>query len=55
MISNPNAATKKVSLPETGTWKVVVQGDVAGVATLATLKKSSSVSVAGHSTVVLYK
>jgi len=55
VISNPNSSAKKVSLPETGNWKIVVQGDVAGVATLATLKKSSSLSVAAHSTVVLYK
>jgi pullulanase len=55
VISNPNSSAKKVSLPETGNWKIVVQGDVAGVLTLATLKRSSSISVAAHSTTVLYK
>lgn len=55
VISNPNDSAKKVSFSESGNWKIVVQGDVAGVATLATLKNASSISVAAHTTLVVYK
>jgi hypothetical protein len=37
------------------TWKVVVNGDKAGVATLATLKSITKVSVPAGTTMVLYK
>jgi pullulanase len=55
VISNPNDSARKVSLPETGNWKIVVQGDTAGTTVLATLKGAGSISVAAHSTVVIYK
>jgi len=55
VISNPNSSAKKVSLPETGNWKIVVQGDKAGTTVLATLKGAGSVSVGAHSTLVIYK
>ena len=55
VISNPNSSAKKVELPETGNWKIVVQGDRAGSTVLATLKGAGSVSVGAHSTLVIYK
>ena len=55
VISNPNSSTQKVTLPSVGDWNVVVQGDKAGVTTLATLKKTKTASVPANSTLVLYK
>jgi pullulanase len=55
VISNPNSATQKVNLPATGDWKVVVSGFKAGVTTLMTLKKTKVASVAGNSTVIMWK
>jgi pullulanase len=55
VISNPYGTSKKVNLPATGDWKVVVSGDKAGVATLSTLKKSKVATVAANSTLVLWK
>jgi pullulanase len=55
VISNPNSSTQKVTLPSVGDWKVVVQGDKAGVETLTTLKKAKTASVPANSTLVLYK
>lgn len=55
VISNPNSSAKKVSLPATGDWKVVVSGDKAGVATLSTLKKTRVVTIAANSTLVVWK
>ncbi len=55
VIANPNDVAKKVSLPESGNWKIVVQGDKAGTTALATLKGAGSISVAAHSTLVVYK
>jgi pullulanase len=55
VISNPYGSSKKVNLPATGDWKVVVSGDKAGVATLSTLKKTKVATVAANSTLVLWK
>ena len=55
VISNPNDGAKKVTLPASGTWIATVLGDKAGVATLATYKNTKTVTVAGHSTVVVHK
>jgi pullulanase len=55
VVSNPNAASKKVTLPATGNWNVTVQGSTAGTKTLATLRNAKTVTVAGNSTMVLYK
>lgn len=55
VISNPYSSSKKVNLPATGDWKVVVSGDKAGVATLSTLKKTKVATVAANSTLVLWK
>ncbi len=55
VISNPNSTTQKVNLPATGDWKVVVSGDKAGVATLATLKKAKTASVPANSTLIIWK
>ena len=55
VISNPNSTATKVTLPSSGNWNVVVQGDKAGVATLAVLKSTKTVTVAPNSTLVIYK
>jgi pullulanase len=55
VISNPYGTAKKVNLPATGNWQVVVSGDKAGVATLSTLKKAKVATVAANSTLVLWK
>jgi pullulanase len=55
VISNPNNAAQKVTLPAKGNWVASVLGDKAGVSALATYKGVNKVSVAGHSTVVLHK
>lgn len=55
VVSNPNSSSQKVNLPSLGNWQVVVQGDLAGVSTITTLKNAKSVTVAANSTVVVYK
>jgi pullulanase len=55
VISNPYGTAKKVNLPATGNWQVVVSGDKAGVTTLSTLKKAKVATVAANSTLVLWK
>lgn len=55
VLSNPNSSQKKVNLPSTGDWKVVVSGDRAGVKTLMTLKKTKVATVAANSTVIMWK
>ena len=55
VISNPNGVAKKVNLPATGDWNVVVSGDKAGLATLSTLKKAKVATVAANSTLVIWK
>jgi pullulanase len=55
VVSNPNKTSKKVTLPATGNWSVTVQGSTAGTKTLTTLRNTKSVTVAGNSTMVLYK
>lgn len=55
VISNPYGSAKKVTLPATGDWKVVVSGDKAGTATLSTLKKTKVATVAANSTLVIWK
>ena len=55
VISNPSDSAAKVTLPSVGNWSVVVQGDTAGVATLATLKNTKVATVAAHSTLVIHK
>ena len=56
VIHNSSKVVQTVTLPGAkATWKVVVKGDKAGVATLETLKSASKVSVAPQSTLVLQK
>jgi pullulanase len=55
VMSNPYSVSKKVTLPATGNWNVVVNGDKAGVATLSVLKKTKVVTVAPNSTLVVWK
>jgi pullulanase len=56
VIHNSSKVAQAVTLPGAkATWKVVVKGDKAGVATLETLKGVSKVTVAPQSTLVLYK
>lgn len=55
VVSNPNSTSQKVNLPSLGNWQVVVQGDLAGVTTISTLKNAKSVTVAANSTLVVYK
>ena len=55
VISNPYSTSKKVTLPATGNWNVVVNGDKAGVTTLSVLKKTKVATVAANSTLVLWK
>jgi pullulanase len=52
---NPNETVQKITLPSKGDWKVVVQGPVAGVKTLTTLKAATTASVPAQSTLVLEK
>jgi len=55
VISNPYTTSKKVNLPSTGDWNVVVNGDKAGVATLSVLKKAKVATVAPNSTLVVWR
>ncbi|MEY4078560.1 MAG: hypothetical protein RIS80_329 [Actinomycetota bacterium] len=56
VIHNSSKLTQSVTLPGAkATWKVVVQGDKAGVSTLSTLKLVTKVSVPAKSTMVIYK
>ena len=55
VISNPNSTSKKVTLPATGNWNVVVNGDKAGVTTLSVLKKTKVATVAPNSTLVVWR
>jgi pullulanase len=56
VIHNAGKSTASVTMPGgKATWKVVVNGDKAGVATLATLKSITKVSVPAGTTMVLYK
>ena len=56
VIHNSSKVAQAVTLPGAkATWKVVVKGDKAGVATLETLKGVSKITVAPQSTLVLYK
>jgi pullulanase len=55
VISNPNSTSKKVTLPSTGNWNVVVNGDKAGVTTLSVLKKTKVATVAANSTLVVWR
>ncbi len=56
VIHNAGQSTASVTMPGgKATWKVVVNGDKAGVSTLATLKSITKVSVPAGTTMVLYK
>jgi len=56
VIHNAGKANASVTMPGgKATWKVVVDGDKAGVSTLATLKSITKVSVPAGTTMVLYK
>lgn len=55
VVHNPNVTAVKVALPAKASWKIVVQGAVAGTKPLVTLKAANSISVPGQSTVVLEK
>lgn len=52
---NPNKKAVTIKLPTRGEWKIVVQGQKAGVKTLSTLKNATSVSVPAQSTLVLQR
>ncbi|CAB4663121.1 MAG: type I pullulanase [Actinobacteria bacterium] len=52
---NPNATAVTLTLPAKGDWKIVVQGSVAGVKAISTLKKANTVSIPPQSTLVLEK
>ena len=52
---NPNSAAVKIALPARADWKIVVQGASAGTKVLATLRAAQSISIPGHSTLVLEK
>ena len=52
---NPNKKAVTIKLPARGEWKIVVQGQKAGVKTLSTLKNATSVSVPAQSTLVLQR
>lgn len=52
---NPNKKAVTVKLPARGEWKIVVQGQKAGVKTLSTLKNATTVSVPAQSTLVLQR
>ena len=56
VIHNAGQSTASVTMPGgKATWKVVVNGDKAGVSTLATLKSITKVSVPAGTTMMLYK
>ena len=55
VVHNPTGAKVKVTLPAKGNWQVAVQGDKAGVTTLATLKNTKVVTVLPNSSMVLHK
>jgi pullulanase len=56
VVHNAGKSTASVTMPGgKATWKVVVNGDKAGVATLATLKSVTKISVPAGTTMVLYK
>ena len=52
---NPNKRAVTIKLPARGEWKIVVQGQKAGVKTLSTLKNATTVSVPAQSTLVLQR
>jgi pullulanase len=56
VVHNSGKSTASVTMPGgKATWKVVANGDKAGVATLATLKAVTKVSVPAGTTMVFYK
>jgi pullulanase len=56
VVHNAGKSTASVTMPGgKATWKVVVDGDRAGVATLTTLKSITKISVPAGTTMVLYK
>jgi hypothetical protein len=56
VVHNSGKSTASVTMPGgKATWKVVVDGDRAGVATLTTLKSITKISVPAGTTMVLYK
>ncbi len=56
VVHNSGKSTASVTMPGgKATWKVVVNGDKAGVATLQTLKAITKVSVPAGTTMVFYK
>jgi pullulanase len=56
VVHNSGKSTASVTMPGgKATWKVVVNGDKAGVATLTTLKAITKVSVPAGTTMVFYK
>ena len=54
VVHNAGQSEFKIKLPKTGDWRVVVEGDKAGLKTLRTLKNSDMAEVAAQSTTVLY-
>jgi pullulanase len=54
VVHNADQSGFKIKLPKKGDWRVVVEGDKAGLKILRTLKNSATVDVVGQSTTVLY-
>lgn len=55
VVHNPNTGVAKINLPSKGNWRIVVQGSIAGVKAIKTLRSANSISVPGESTLVLEK
>lgn len=55
VVHNPNTGVAKINLPSKGDWRIVVQGSIAGVKAIKTLRGANSISVPGESTLVLEK
>ena len=55
VIHNASTKTQAVSLPTSGSWKIAVQGDKAGVNPLGSFAGGTKFSASPQSTTVLYK
>ena len=55
VIHNASSKAQRVTLPSSGAWKVVVEGDKAGVKTLGSVSGGTTINALAQSTTVLYK
>ena len=55
VIHNASTKAQKVSLPGSGAWKVVVEGEKAGAKVLGSVSGGSSINALPQSTTVIYK